>query len=183
MERFRGGLVSKAHGFWYHSTLGSRVIKKKKKKKVHCRVDMAQATVKTRCWPCFSRENIVRAVHCRASVAHVRQSSPDFGLGCQVRERESFQIVPSSLGSRHWCSHQFATQKRGKILSQRLTTPYRMVWTVGWRGGWKSPGVGGGKQRRGRERGGGLEREGGGTHVPLSADIGLIRHWSRALLV
>ena len=31
-KRFRGGLVFKAHRFLYHSTLGSRVIKKKKKK-------------------------------------------------------------------------------------------------------------------------------------------------------
>jgi hypothetical protein len=31
MERLRGGLVFKAHRLLYHSTLGSRVIKKKKK--------------------------------------------------------------------------------------------------------------------------------------------------------
>ena len=31
-ERFRGGLVFKAHRLLYHSTLGSRVMKKKKKK-------------------------------------------------------------------------------------------------------------------------------------------------------
>ena len=31
-ERLRGGLVFKAHRLLYHSTLGSRVIKKKKKK-------------------------------------------------------------------------------------------------------------------------------------------------------
>ena len=31
LERFRGELVSKAHRLLYHSTLGSRVIKKKKK--------------------------------------------------------------------------------------------------------------------------------------------------------
>ena len=31
MKRFRGGLVFKAHRLGYHSTLGSRVIKKKKK--------------------------------------------------------------------------------------------------------------------------------------------------------
>ena len=30
VKRFRGGLVSKAHILLYHSTLGSRVIKKKK---------------------------------------------------------------------------------------------------------------------------------------------------------
>ena len=29
MRRFRGGLVFKAHGHWYHSTLGPRVVKKK----------------------------------------------------------------------------------------------------------------------------------------------------------
>ena len=33
VQRFRGGLVFKAHGLLYHSTLGLRVIKKKKKKK------------------------------------------------------------------------------------------------------------------------------------------------------
>ena len=31
IERFRGGLVFKAHGSLCHSTLGSRVIKKKRK--------------------------------------------------------------------------------------------------------------------------------------------------------
>ena len=33
MKRFRGGLVFKAHRWLYHSTLGSRVIKKKRKNK------------------------------------------------------------------------------------------------------------------------------------------------------
>ena len=33
MEPFQGGLVFKAHGLLYHSTLGSEVIKKKKNKK------------------------------------------------------------------------------------------------------------------------------------------------------
>ena len=32
-RRFRGGLVSKAHRLVYHTTLGSRVIKRKKKLK------------------------------------------------------------------------------------------------------------------------------------------------------
>ena len=31
VQRFRGGLVFKAHRLLYHSTLGLRVIKKKKK--------------------------------------------------------------------------------------------------------------------------------------------------------
>ena len=33
VQRFRGGLVFKAHRLVYHSTLGLRVIKKKKKRK------------------------------------------------------------------------------------------------------------------------------------------------------
>jgi len=33
MQRFRGGLVFKAHRLVYHSTLGWKVMKKKKKKK------------------------------------------------------------------------------------------------------------------------------------------------------
>jgi len=33
VKRFRGGLVCKAHRLLYHSTLGPRVIKKKKKKR------------------------------------------------------------------------------------------------------------------------------------------------------
>ena len=32
MQRFRGGLVIKAHRLLYHSTLGVRVIRKKEKK-------------------------------------------------------------------------------------------------------------------------------------------------------
>ena len=34
MRRFRGGLVVKAHRLVYHSTLGSRVIKKKKDREI-----------------------------------------------------------------------------------------------------------------------------------------------------
>ena len=34
VERFRGGLVFKAHRLLYHSTLGSRVIKKRKKRSI-----------------------------------------------------------------------------------------------------------------------------------------------------
>ena len=37
-------------------------------------------------------------VRCRANVAHIRQSKPDFGLGFQVKVLESFTVVPSSLG-------------------------------------------------------------------------------------
>jgi len=37
VKRFRGGLVFKAHRWFHHSTLGSRVIKKKKTCGVECR--------------------------------------------------------------------------------------------------------------------------------------------------
>jgi hypothetical protein len=37
MERFRGGLVFNTHRVLYHSTLGSRVIKKKEEKRGHTR--------------------------------------------------------------------------------------------------------------------------------------------------
>ena len=39
MERFRGGLVFKARRLVYHSILGSRVIKKKKKDLLVARVE------------------------------------------------------------------------------------------------------------------------------------------------
>ena len=36
VRRFREGLIFKAHRLLYHSTLGSRLIKKKKKKQLGC---------------------------------------------------------------------------------------------------------------------------------------------------
>ena len=36
--------------------------------------------------------------HCRANMAHVRQSGPDSGLGFQVFVIKTFKDVPSSLG-------------------------------------------------------------------------------------
>ena len=51
MKRFRGGLVFKAHRLLYHSTLGSRVIKKKKqvdRVAVACRGDVGAAKVENR---------------------------------------------------------------------------------------------------------------------------------------
>ena len=43
MKRFQGGLVSKAHRFLYHSTLGSRVFEKRD---VGCRVQGAGCRVR-----------------------------------------------------------------------------------------------------------------------------------------
>ena len=49
VRRFRGGLVFKAHRLLYHSTLGSRVIKKKKKAPcIANRAESGRATRDTR---------------------------------------------------------------------------------------------------------------------------------------
>ena len=39
------------------------------------------------------------AFHCRANVAHTRQSGPYFCLGFQVKVLKTFHIVPSSLAA------------------------------------------------------------------------------------
>ena len=51
MKRFRGGLVFKAHRLVHHSTLGSSVIKKKKKKqhKVDSRLFILHALSRDAC--------------------------------------------------------------------------------------------------------------------------------------
>ena len=42
VQRFRGGLVFKAHRLWYHSTLGWRVIKKKKERQRWARLRIGE---------------------------------------------------------------------------------------------------------------------------------------------
>jgi len=41
----------------------------------------------------------VNNIRCRAKTAHIRQSRPDPGLVFQVKVLETFQGVPSCLGS------------------------------------------------------------------------------------
>jgi len=41
----------------------------------------------------------ISALRCRANMAHARQSRPDSGVGVQVKGLETFQVVPSLLGS------------------------------------------------------------------------------------
>ena len=41
----------------------------------------------------------VQRPRCRANMAHVRQSRPDYGLVFQVKVPTTFEVVPSSLGS------------------------------------------------------------------------------------
>jgi len=37
--------------------------------------------------------------HCRANMAHMRQSRPDYGLDFQGKPFKAFQVVPPSLGA------------------------------------------------------------------------------------
>ena len=46
LERFRGGLVVKAHRLLYHSTLGSRVITKKESDFIECRRTLTPISIK-----------------------------------------------------------------------------------------------------------------------------------------
>jgi len=75
--------VFKAHRLLYHSTLGSRVIKKKKSGRA----------------PDVRRQaSALNTMHrCRANIAHIRKSWPDSGLSFQVKVLKTFKVVPSSL--------------------------------------------------------------------------------------
>ena len=68
--------VCKAHRLLHHSTLGSRVIKKKKKSLAI----NATLTVTT------------------SHVTHLRQSRPNSGFGSQAKGVKMFKVVASSLG-------------------------------------------------------------------------------------
>ena len=57
------------------------------------------------------------AVRCRANVAHLRQSRPDYGLGFQVKFLKTFQVVPFS----------FATPVRRERKRDRVTERQRVV--------------------------------------------------------
>jgi len=59
---------------------------------------------------------------CRANVARIRQSRPDSGLGCQVKVREPFQVVPSSLGSGETCWGAVASRDQRQTQVPTLLT-------------------------------------------------------------
>jgi len=74
VQRFRGGLVFKAHRLLYHPTLGLKLIKKKKK------------LTATRFKELHSDLGNMR-VRFRVNMAHIRQWRPDSGLGFKVKVR------------------------------------------------------------------------------------------------
>jgi len=90
VQRFRGGLVFKAHRRVYHSTLGLRVIKKKKKKNIDAALVIAGGV-------CTKAGR--RTAHSPVNAAHLRKPRPDSGLGFQIKVFTAFQDVPSWLGS------------------------------------------------------------------------------------
>jgi len=71
---FEAGSYLRLIDFVYHSTLGLRVIKKKKRR-----------------WVKRGKVGTGEVTHiCRANTAHIRQSRPDSGLGFQVKVFETF---------------------------------------------------------------------------------------------
>ena len=58
MNRFRGGLVFKAHGLLYHSTLCLRVIKKKKKHSDTTSPQRGDASALLIAWVCTTRRRV-----------------------------------------------------------------------------------------------------------------------------
>jgi len=85
--------ATKAHRLLYHSTLGLRVIKKKRRAR-YLRRDVGCDLLSSECGTCKT----VTAI-CRANMAYVRQSRPYSGRGFQVKSLNRFNVVPSSLGS------------------------------------------------------------------------------------
>ena len=76
LQRFRGGLVFKAQGFLYHSTLGLKVIKKKRRKK-------RQETV--------SHQSVTRATH---SVDYKGFGTPkSWGGVTKLRPHDALQSI------------------------------------------------------------------------------------------
>ena len=52
---------------------------------------------------CFLRAVNKKKSHCRANMAHVRQSRPDPGLGSQVKALTAFKVVLCSFDSGLGC--------------------------------------------------------------------------------
>jgi len=97
VKRFRGGLVFKAHRLLYHSTLGLRVIKKKKK-------------VPRRTTDCFQCVFGVPGAVDRATCVHSKSRGmdglvlsrhiPEFGIDLQpIGQRTLFDLLSSEEGT------------------------------------------------------------------------------------
>ena len=101
-----------AHRPLCHSALGWRVMKKRKRKHVpwcrtrqtleplawrwshcHCRLVLSADSIYAPSWRAHA------PLRCRANLAHVRQSRPDYGLRFQVKVLSAFNVVRSSFGT------------------------------------------------------------------------------------
>ena len=84
----------KAHTLLYHSTLGSRVIKKKKKVKPEVRAHLRKRR------PALLPSSFQkRCFEIRFSHVNISQSLPDSGFGFQVKVVRRIRVVPGSLDS------------------------------------------------------------------------------------
>ena len=89
MKRFREGLVFKAHRFLYHSTPGSRVIKKKSKKKF------------ARSFACIRRALFALFRHGKnESVPKIDGSAPGLSTSGVVLSQLSVLLVSVRAGTR-----------------------------------------------------------------------------------
>ena len=87
MQRFRGGLVFKAHGLCV--SLNSRLESCKEEKK--------------RRWYLVSSQPPVAGlakmyIRCPANMAHIRQSSPDYGLDFQAKVLKVYPLRWEAVG-------------------------------------------------------------------------------------
>ena len=112
VQRFRGGLVFKAHRLGYHSTLGSRVVKKKKKwhrsEEKSSRItrenpSTCRPPAQTRCQPPYQHDCLIRVPDCLIRVLDrlIRVSDclirvPDFFSWSEEKSRWITREKPST---------------------------------------------------------------------------------------
>ena len=61
--------------------------------------------------PGYLDQSRISGYRCRANVAHIRHSRPDFGLGFRQKCLKPFQVVPSSLESDPWAPSECVQQR------------------------------------------------------------------------
>ena len=99
---------------------------------------------------CFEVAIVGFACRCRTNISHIRQSRPEFGLGCQTKKIRTYPVVPSSLGSGGGLHPTYTRHPTYSLHPAPYTlhpaphtlhpTPYKRWWNlVVWRlkAGWR----------------------------------------------